>query len=96
MAWEWAASWGRLTGTREWPADCAGQAARNQDGRGGGKLEDDDGKVYPEGGRTRGQGSLRYNATCGRSEGRDRGRHPCDARPLRRTPNGGGLGISPH
>ena len=58
VAWEWAAPLGRLSDTHEWTADSAGQAARDQAGRGEGDLEEDDGKVSPEGGRTRGQGDL--------------------------------------
>ena len=66
----------------EWPDDCAGQASRDQAGRGGGDMETDDGEVSPKGGRTGGQGGLRYDTTCRRIVGGDRGRHPCDIRPL--------------
>ena len=39
---------GRLAGIYEWPTDCAGQAARDQDGRGGGDMETNYGEVPPE------------------------------------------------
>ena len=82
VGWEWVAPLGRLSGTHEWPADRAGKAASYKAGRGGGDMETDDGKVSLKGGRTGGQGGLRHDATCGRTGGGDRGRHPRDARPL--------------
>ena len=61
----------------------------------GGNLAADDGKMPAECARTGDQGSLWDDSDCMGSEGRDIGRHPCDARPLGGAKSRRGLGISP-
>ena len=73
---------GCLSSTHERPANRSGQKGRDPPGQIGGDMATHDGAVLTEGGRDGGQGRLWHDATCGRPGGGNRGRHPCDARPL--------------
>ena len=75
VAWEWAASLGRLSGTHECPADRADQ----QPGIRPVGVGETWRQMMAKGGRAGGQGGLRHDATCRRTGGGNRGRHPRNA-----------------
>ena len=87
---------GHLLGIDERPADCNGQTARDQTGLSGRDMVPNNVEVTPSGDGAGVKVRLWYITTGRRSEGEERGRHSCNARPLRGTLTGGVLGVSPH